>query len=193
MKKTLVKSMALAFIGSFLMAGSAMALPLITGAVSLTGSFLPTGGSDLSTATGIDFIGDSAEVGFAGGTGDLSALTYGMSVAMHDFTFNTLALTNPLWSIGGFTFDLNSIGVSYKDNTTLILKGLGTMEGVGFDSTPGDFVFTANKSGTTYTWSGGSESAPAPVPEPATMLLLGTGMVGLAGANRRRRANKNVA
>jgi hypothetical protein len=83
-----------------------------------------------------------------------------------------------------------------------------TFQGIGAESLLDDPVFYAsitapvdgkilldpNVTATIFVETNSSSSTnspvPDPVPEPTTMLLLGTGLVGVAGAARRR--NKNV-
>jgi len=49
--------------------------------------------------------------------------------------------------------DLNSVTVDAQGPTFLILSGSGTFHLAGFDPTPGTFVFTANQSGPTFSFS----------------------------------------
>ena len=66
------------------------------------------------------------------------------------------------------------LGSTRYDTSGFFTAPLGT-QGVGFD----DGYFGPNMNGNA-----------APIPEPATMLLLGTGLVGVAGAARRRKKNQ---
>jgi hypothetical protein len=68
-------------------------------------------------------------------------------------------------------------------NMIIPSAGLYTVAVWDFASGPGapfDYEITLN----------GANPASAPVPEPATMLLLGTGLVGLAGASRKKLLKK---
>jgi hypothetical protein len=59
-----------------------------------------------------------------------------------------------------------------------------------FNATPGIFSFSSsNATSGPDLLVPGRPGAPAPIPEPGSMMLLGSGLIGLAAAARRRLAN----
>jgi len=191
-----MKGFAGAALAVAMIAGASQAeAAFINGAFSMGGDFAPTGGATLGTATGLDFApngGGSGQFTVSGTgdsqvSGDFQAFLNGGDVGtIKDITFAPfVGPIDDFWSIAGFTFDLNTLGVTFQNANLLILEGTGIVSGNGYEDTLGSWVLTANQAGTTFSWSGSAEAA---VPAPAALGLLGLGLMGLGAAARRRKA-----
>jgi hypothetical protein len=162
--------------GIITLAGNAVAIP-ITGSIGFSGDYTVAGGN-LATATSIDITGDDATVtGTVDGTFAAEGVSAGDTATYNDFTFSPFAPVNDLWSIGGFSFDLNTLSIDFQSSSFLALSGSGLISYAGYADTAGLWTFTATTSGSNFTFA--SSSASDSVPEPGIALLLGIGLVGL--------------
>lgn len=167
---------------------------MIDGEMSITGTFLPTGGTGLGDATGIDFMDINGDYGTQDGAFIVGAVSGSfadhISVGsfanptvgyIQDINFASFSAVTPLWSVGGFRFDLLTLSVGEHTNDSLVLRGNGEIYGNNYERTLGSWVLTANGGKSTFSWS-----ATTRVTEASSLSILGTCLILIAALSRKR-------
>jgi hypothetical protein len=156
---------------------SAQATP-ITGMLNIGGTATFDTNS-LTTASSATF---SDVLVLGGNNGTFAGFAIGTPVVMASYTFDPSTITNGLWSVNGFTFNLLSSTVVSRSATFLSVSGTGIITGpAGFDATQGMWAFTSQNAGgrphSTFSFSANTTAVPD---GGMTLPLLGTGLMGLA-------------
>lgn len=117
-------------------------------------------------------------------SGNFTSVANGTAVSFATpWVFNPSTAYTPLWTVGGFTFNLTSSAFNFFGNT-LSVVGTGKLNKAGFDETNGEWQFTTQGSSAqgVFSWS---SSTTAAVPDGgSTLALLGLSFLGLGGVSR---------
>src|SRR5437879_411047 len=122
---------------------SAHATP-ITGILNIAGT-ANFNTPSLLTASSATF---SDVIVLGGNDGTFAGFAVGTPVVMASYTFDPSTITNGLWSVNGFTFNLLTSTVMNRSATFLSVTGTGIITGpAGFDATPGVWAVSTQNAG----------------------------------------------
>lgn len=170
---------------------AAIAAPVSLHATPITGQFSIDGtvtntGTALNFGIGTIFTGQGTQLGtFKTLVPDRTPITMGPTgIVFAPYTCCTV------FTVGSLTTTLETLTYTITNPGGVPLYGFGgtalfhDTTGAFTDST-GTFGFSAQQSGP-VTFSATGLSTASPVPEPSTLALMGTGVLGLAGAIKKR-------
>ena len=166
----------LAVLAAALVASEAQAV-MIDGAITFAGG-AKFDTTSLATATRVNLFKNvkvmSEDGDFTGIVNDGDAVT--MAVP---YIFTPSTPTPALWSVDGFTFDLDGSLVVLQNANFLLISGTGTITGNGFDPTPGTWSFTAQSPKANGVFSFSSSDGFTAPEGGSTVALLGLGLTGV--------------
>ena len=114
---------------------------MINGAITFSGGAVYDT-MTLATATRVNTFSDVTVTSMDGDF--VGFVNVGDSVTMASpWIFSPSTSTPSLWSVGGFTYDLDSATIVMQNADFLIITGTGSITGNGFDATPGVWNFTS--------------------------------------------------
>src|SRR5438874_172438 len=182
------------FISCALFSQQAQAMPMPSGAITFGGAVTygsNAGGLNALTNAGVvpnglataTFVMEWNSSDVAGSTGDFSDIPPETSVNMAGrWVFNPSTPTPGLWSVGGFTFDLQSCTIVSQSNSFLHIKGIGTLSGEGFEPTTAIWNFVSTDPDNTF----GFTSTTTTVPDAGTTAaLFGLALASVEGLRRK--------